>query len=217
MAPSLRPSQTASEAKEHTFDLASPMPSMTKRSGSSFNAPSSFCLLTSRTSSTIPATLSAGPFFFGFSHAPSQKRKPRLHRCIKDVGEVICHNLKTISSNLHPSSKFWSKTTAASERRSKFSLAYILFLSHLAFALMQSAATSCAKYEKLDAADQKRWYLDDTWSLAALDKQGGISLRKFSELSAGTDPFSVFYEALTGEKVQKPAQCSLVVANSTRH
>lgn len=83
---------------------------------------------------------------------------------------------------------------------------------------MQSAATSCAKYEGLDPADQKRWYLDDTWSLAALDKQGGISLHKFSGLSAGTDPFSVFYEALTGEEVvPKPAQCSLRVATSTRH
>jgi hypothetical protein len=124
-----------------------------------------------------------------------------LPRCIKEVGEVIGHNLKTISNNLHPRSRFWNDSHAASNRRTAVSLAYILFLSHLAFALMKSAATSCAKYENLSSVDQKRWYLDDAWSLAALDKQGCISLHKFSGLSAGTDPFSVFYEALTGDKV----------------
>jgi hypothetical protein len=124
-----------------------------------------------------------------------------LPRYIKDVGEVIRHNLKRIHTDLDPRSKFWSNRHGASARRTAVALAYILFLSHLAFALMKSAAISCAKYEKLDPADQKRWYVNDTWSLAAIDKQGGISLHKFSELSAGTDPFSVFYEALTGEKV----------------
>jgi hypothetical protein len=124
-----------------------------------------------------------------------------LPRCIKDVGEVIDHNLKKISDSLHPRSKFWTTSKAASERRTTVSLAYILFLSHLAFALMKSAAASCAKYEKLDTADKKRWYVSGKWSLGALDKQGGISLHKFSELSAGTDPFSVFYMALTGDKV----------------
>jgi hypothetical protein len=139
-----------------------------------------------------------------------------LHRYIKDLGEIIGHkstgdenavnhNLRMIRRELDPRSKFWSDSHVASNRRNAVSLAYILFLSHLAFALMKSAATSCAKYEKLDPTDQKRWYLDDTWSLAALDKQGGISLHKFSELSAGTDPFSVFYKALTGDKVVKPA------------
>ena len=139
-------------------------------------------------------------FLFCFTRTIT-KRKPVLPRCIKDVGEVIGHNLKRIHTDLDPRSKFWSSGKTASARRTAFALAYILFLSHLAFALMKSAATSCAKYEKLDLADQKRWFRDDTLSLAALDKQGGISLHKFSKLSAGTDPFSVFYEALTGEEV----------------
>ncbi len=115
--------------------------------------------------------------------------------------KAVNHNLSMIRRELDPRSKFWGDGHAASDRRTAVSLAYILFLSHLAFALMKSAANSCAKYEALNSVDKKRWYRDDTWSLAALDKQGGISLHKFSELSAGTDPFSVFYEALTGEKV----------------
>jgi hypothetical protein len=134
-----------------------------------------------------------------------------LPRCIKDVGEVIRVNLKRIRTDLDPHSKFWSDGRAASARRSAFALAYILFLSHLAFALMKSAATSYAKYEKLCPVDQKRWYLDDTWSLGALDKQGGISLHKFSELNAGTDPFSVFYEALTCEKVVRNQRSAVSV------